>query len=843
MLATLLLLAPIAQEPSGSPPPVIIAAEVPVPNAAPQLIASQREFSFELDLDTPPPLVEFTLTVTDEEGDPLWLRLKNPPPGVMFRPAANEVGPVSRQVRWRPSRNEGRVHYLVFEAFDARHQERPTRASVRVELWGSVSGGQLQTADVTGDGLFDRIGVARQADVGGTIDAGAVYVWSATAAGSGAPTATLVRANPTAGDLLGIVHIEEVTGDGILDLVVAVPFGSVAGVVGSGLILVFEGGSALVGQPPPVATLMLPQPKAFARFGWDVRMVDLDGDGIRDIVAPSPATDRGGMTSAGAIYVWRGGAQLTGTPAPDAELVREVPQTFDGLGQPRFADVTGDGRVDVLGRVNNRSMLVWSSVNWAGTLTESAELPGYAETLSIGDVTADGILDVVFGDAGAGLGGTVYVYQGGPGLNGVQDTRAALTRPSPSAGDALGIYLDLADVTGDGTLDVLAGGYLLDVNGLPRSGGILVWTGGEVLANNPPPRATLDSNPTVSDDNFSRQGVFLSDVTGDEMLDILVPDPDAERGGKLALGVVYVFGGGAALTGNPDATELLRTRGNNGERLTQEGFELVDVTGDGITDVLTGTPRADVPVADAGVLCLWEGGGGMLTKSDPDAELFVSTAVPGDWLAESTNTFNRIRTFGVADVTGDGRLDVVASTHRADVGKVQTGAAYVWSGDSAWSGDRDADARLRLALPSGLDKLGAYNRAHGLQLVDWSGDGVSDVALASQWLETPQGMDIGGVALWRGGASLAGDVTPTILLTPTLGESGDRLGNAAGESMYWADADDDGRLDLAAGSQLADVGGVTDAGQIVHWRSEAADFAPDEQLFVPGATALDKLGY
>ncbi|MCW8141278.1 MAG: hypothetical protein KIT58_20440, partial [Planctomycetota bacterium] len=162
------------------------------------------------------------------------------------------------------------------------------------------------------------------------------------------------------------------------------------------------------------------------------------------------------VADARAVLVWAGGAGLSGTPAPTATLERPGAVASDRLGQ------IGVGRV---------------------------------QALLFGDVTGDGIADVVVGgsllDTTVQEAGAVLVWAGGAGLAGTPAPLAELRRENPVQSDRLGdldatggLGLQLADVTGDGVLDVIAAGALIDTT-VQDAGAVLIWAGGAGLSSTP----------------------------------------------------------------------------------------------------------------------------------------------------------------------------------------------------------------------------------------------------------------------------------------------------------------------------------------------------------------------
>src|SRR5204863_595371 len=95
----------------------------------------------------------------------------------------------------------------------------------------------------------------------------------------------------------------------------------VAGVVDAGAILVWAGGAALTGTLTPTAKLVVTGAVPSDGLGkGGTRLAEVTGDGVLDVVSAAPLADVAGVGNAGAVYVWAGGAALTGTLAPTATL-------------------------------------------------------------------------------------------------------------------------------------------------------------------------------------------------------------------------------------------------------------------------------------------------------------------------------------------------------------------------------------------------------------------------------------------------------------------------------------------------------------------------------------------
>jgi hypothetical protein len=149
------------------------------------------------------------------------------------------------------------------------------------------------------------------------------------------------------------VLLAEVTGDAHLDVVAGAQNCTAGGVMGSGAVYVFAGGDDMEGAPTPHATLIDPAAVTFNSLGMaasqGVQIADLTADGELDLLVGARLAEVGGVPTAGALFAFRGGSSLVGTPAP-APLNVAGASPDDQLGsQVLLADLTGDGRLEVLG--------------------------------------------------------------------------------------------------------------------------------------------------------------------------------------------------------------------------------------------------------------------------------------------------------------------------------------------------------------------------------------------------------------------------------------------------------------------------------------------------------------
>jgi hypothetical protein len=234
------------------------------------------------------------------------------------------------------------------------------------------------------------------------------------------------------------------------------------------------------------------------------------------------------------------------------------------------------------------------------------------------------------------------------------------------------------------TLDVIAGAMSADVNSVVDAGAIYVWEGGATLAGAVSPTAALSVPGAVTGDGLGSGslGIQPADVSGDGVLDIVAGAYAADVSGVVDAGAIYVWNGGA-LTGAVSPTATLTVPGaiaSDQLGLSEDGIRLVDVTGDGVLNVVAGAYAADVSGGvDAGAIYVWEGGATLAGPASPVATLTVPGAVAFDLLGWAEGA----RGILLADATGDGVVDVLGSAMDADVsGTLETGAAYLWTGGS-----------------------------------------------------------------------------------------------------------------------------------------------------------------
>lgn len=328
-----------------------------------------------------------------------------------------------------------------------------------------------------------------------------------------------------------------------------------------------------------------------------------------------------------------------------------------GRSLARFHDLDGDGWREFLagspssstgipGRVgvlSGRYLAQGTGVlvqNWIQGTDESF---GWS-VVGLDDFDGDGDKDLAVGEPAYGVG---PIFPTPDGRVSIWDHSGNLLGQiiGPTTSEQLGVAMALVgDLNGDGFKDLLVGSPLFS-GGIPTvnwCGKAAVYSGKSLLQNNAVVlRAHLGDMVNESFGSALATGFFDGDAT----VDYAISAPNrTSSGGVFGSGRVSVYSGATGA--------LIRTiHGGGGAKFGAALSSGLDVTGDGVHDLVIGAPNAGTNGAESGSVFVYSGaglvGGGILLPS-----MTWHGLSSGDHFGASVAL--------VQDLNGDGRADVLA---------------------------------------------------------------------------------------------------------------------------------------------------------------------------------------
>jgi hypothetical protein len=523
----------------------------------------------------------------------------------------------------------------------------------------------------------------------------------------------------------------DVNADGSLDLVVAAT--GTRSATSSSVSVLLGKGDGTFGD---AADFVLDVEASYLRAS--LALADLDGDDALDIVA---ATSWGPAAHLGSASLLMGNGD--GTFALPASL-----PNVDSPTSVRLLDVNEDAELDLVFALQDRVSILYGRGDGSFPTRAEYSTGGILRTLDLGDLNNDGELDlalafdnafsrgglgVLFGSAGGTFASpTLLPTPGYPDSIAVGDIDAdgkldiatansAVDSVSVLLGEGNGgfaaredyttgegpTFLALGDMDGDGRADIVT------LNSSAETVSVLRGTGEGILA------AKVDS-PVAA----LPASAALGDVNGDTKLDIVTTNSASE---------FYDNGTVNVMLGTGDGTFAAPVDSFAGAHPTS--LALGDLNGDGKLDVVVANQGAgDMVVWSVGVL-LGNGDGTFAVSADastdragwvaladlngdgkldlvmafdsgPELRVMLGNGDGSFAASESYPTWDYVRSISFGDMDGDGQLDIVAASDTIDL--------------LSGKGDGTFGSRVSYAVGPGAVALG-----------DLDGDGSLDVAAAT----------------------------------------------------------------------------------------------------------------
>ncbi|MCB9688702.1 MAG: FG-GAP repeat protein [Alphaproteobacteria bacterium] len=480
------------------------------------------------------------------------------------------------------------------------------------------------------------------------------------------------------------------------------------------------------------------------------RLLDWDGDGLRDVVEVAIGTDPGLADTDGDglsdSFELRPHYDPT-SPDADGDGVDDASDVCragdDGL------DTDGDGVADACDScpVDADATQTDTDGDGLGDVCDGAVLvaAGFREAnqarasvgdvvASAGDVNGDGYDDVIVGapeyDDGQTDEGAAGVFLGGP-------AGVAATTVWAAEGNQAGAWFGAAvasagDVNGDGYDDVIVGIPYWN-GGQNDEGAARIYLGS---ASGPVSPAAWTVEGNVADDRYGWQVDSAGDVNGDGYDDVIVGSRYGTSDGLTERGRADVYLGGPA---GPSTTPAWSAVGAMAYAYLGSGVAGVgDVNRDGYDDIVVGEPGWDdtsgeVTVANLGRVLLFAG-----SPAGPSTEpLWV-------YVGDDDYTAIGYRVSAAGDVNGDGYEDFMSAYERFSNGEADEGAVLVWLGSPigpVMNPRRLEGNQFEAYLGRGLAAAGDVN-----------GDGYDDVIAGAERYSHGQNLE-GAAFLYLGSAN------------------------------------------------------------------------------------------
>jgi hypothetical protein len=379
-------------------------------------------------------------------------------------------------------------------------------------------------------------------------------------------------------------------------------------------------------------------------------------------------------------------------------------------------DVSGDGTADVVvgapGADGAGTVYVVPppfltemelSRAWLFSGEDAGDLAG---TVAVGDVSGDGVADLVVGAPQARGVGEVYIKRGP--IEGGGTLADAETKLVPGTGFAgAGRELALGDADDDGTLEIAVAAYSTDV-GDPSGVGILGGDRLGLVTDAAGEIFVVDGSATGSvslsggawiasaEGSFGR-GPVLADLTDDGWAELVVGALTASVDGSTASpGLVDIYAGPLG-TGEILSPPLARLVGIDDRDRAGYASLVADLDGDGSNDLVTSAIAASEGdlTADGAVYVV-------LGPILGDGNLGGATTRIEGSNAEAAGT-----SLSAGDTNGDGALDLVIGAPFSGCGDGRGGAVYVVLGPMAPHVALAEDAWARVCDTKGGAMLGA----------------------------------------------------------------------------------------------------------------------------------------
>jgi hypothetical protein len=375
------------------------------------------------------------------------------------------------------------------------------------EFAGDKAGRIVSVGEVSGDAYPDLLVAAPSADPSGDVSGAAYVVFGPVGSGSLAD-ADVKFTGRTGYNYAGVDIVSgDLNGDDDDDLFIGA-IGNDVGGANSGTVYIINGPIAPGTIAAATVADYITGEDPNDEIGTPLRALDLDGDGVDELLLGVASSDGGGANS-GAVYV-------------------------------------------VQGPVSGALSLADADIKYVG---ESAGDKLGTSVSSVGDIDGDGTLDfvagAVFDDAAGADCGAAYVVLGDMASPGGDISElASLKIVGESSNDNFGANVDAdGDIDGDGTNDFIIGAPTTDVVA-DSSGTVYIFYGNGAGTVDPLASASINASEAdarfegdLLEDKLGASVGYVGDIDGLGERDAFVIGAAQDDGGGVDAGAVYLIHG------------------------------------------------------------------------------------------------------------------------------------------------------------------------------------------------------------------------------------------------------------------------------------------------------------
>ena len=413
--------------------------------------------------------------------------------------------------------------------------------------------------------------------------------------------------------------------------------------------------------------------------------------------------------------------------------------------------------------------------------------------------------------------------------------------------DDFGDALIVADLNGDGQMDLAVGAKEYEPGSVANVGAVFVFFGPLTDAAISAANAPLTIiGPGRSE--LAGASLAAGDLNDDGILDLAIGAPKSPNGDLAATGAVHILYG-PFQPGNIDIGEEADAAvlGPLMSEETGMGVAIGDLDDDGVADLAIGSTLAGRPVVGEVAIVFGPIASGPMQLSDVTG-LVITGTVKGEEAGDSLS---------IGDLDGDGSDDLVVgapgtgfSTYDHTAGKAEptmisrTGILY---GPLSRGGEKIPfdDAGYTLKAP-GTDEGEALGSSSDVGDID--GDGVNDLAVGGMGIVVGERIGTGQVSIirgplddvnfFRGGDHWSNQQTAKIKKAANLIVSGESAIERLGSAIAIADINGDGITDLILGSNGANSSNGEETGTVSVMLGNIFDREPTPEASGTGPIAV-----